>query len=193
MVPGIDRNGIRRNAIILIKYGTLGMFFFFFLFLNTLLTKYLHYRLLTTTQRLPHHLRGDVTAVSDTIELQGDRLEKRQGEGMGLETWLVSSPWYLFFIFFLGHTNTFYLHLEVRLRDPNNGVTVVWVLGLEMHPHLKPRYPYHTPHHQLTIPPPSTPAPYSPHLCDSNAHNFILNGAIFIELWVIIVETWSSR
>ena len=24
--------------------------------------------------------------------------------------------------------------------------------------------------------------PYSPHLCDSNAHIFILNGAIFIEL-----------
>ena len=43
-----------------------------------------------------------MAAVSDTIELQEtDRLEKRQGEGMGLETQLVSSPWYVFLLSFL--------------------------------------------------------------------------------------------
>ena len=45
-------------------------------------------------------------------------------------------------------------------RDPNDGVTVVWVLGLETHPRLEPRYHLHTPppHHTHTIPSPPTPA-----------------------------------
>ena len=71
----------------------LGMFFIYFSLLNTLLMKYLHYRLLATTTN---------GCCIHTIKLRGaDRLEKRQGEGMGLETQLVLSPWYVFFIFFL--------------------------------------------------------------------------------------------
>ena len=58
-----------------------------------------------------------------------DRWEERQGKRMGLETRLVSSPWCAFFLFFLDYTNT-YLHSEVRLRDPNNGVTIVWSPGI---------------------------------------------------------------
>ena len=82
------------------------VFYLFFSFEFTT-NEYIYFRLLTTTQRLPRHLRGDVAAVSDTIELRGtDRLEKWQGEGMGLETRLVLSPWYVFLSFLLEYTDT---------------------------------------------------------------------------------------
>ena len=83
------------------RLESLGMFFIYFSLYKFTTNEYIHFRLLTTTQQLPCHLRGDVAAISDTIELRvTDRLEKRQGEGMGLETRLVSSPWYVFFIFY---------------------------------------------------------------------------------------------
>ena len=36
--------------------------------------------------------------------------------------------------------NIFRIQATARRRDPNDGVTVVWVLGLETHPRLEPLY-----------------------------------------------------
>ena len=66
-----------------------------------------------------------------------DRLEERQGKRMGLETRLVSSPWYTFFLFFFDYTNT-YIHLEVQLRDP--------IFYIYMHPSTRPRQHGHIIH-----------------------------------------------
>ena len=49
---------------------------------------------------------------------------KGRGKGWGSRCDSSRAPG-MFLFFFLDYTNT-YLHLEVRLRDPNNGVTVVW-------------------------------------------------------------------
>ena len=54
---------------------------------------------------------------------------KGRGKGWGSRHDSSRAPGTLFFLFF-----GLYLYLEVQLRDPNNGVTVVWVLGLETHP-----------------------------------------------------------
>ena len=51
----------------------------------------------------------------------------KAGEKDGARDATRLEPLVCFFSFFLDYTNT-YLHLEVRLRDPNNGVTVVWAL-----------------------------------------------------------------
>ena len=97
-------SGKRARDVTCLK--SLGMFFYFSLFELTT-DEYIYFRLLTTTQRLPRHRGGDVATVSDAIELRGnDRFEKWQGEGMGLETRLVSSPWYVFFSFLLEYTDT---------------------------------------------------------------------------------------
>ena len=49
------------------------------------------------------------------------------------------------------------IQATARQRDPNDGVTVVWVLGLETHPRLKPQYHYTT----IRV---TTPTTTSPHL-----------------------------
>ena len=77
------QKGSRRDTSRVPRYF---IYLYFSLFKFTT-NEYIHFRLLTTTQRLPRHLCGDVAAVSDANELRGTvRLEKWQGEGTGLET-----------------------------------------------------------------------------------------------------------
>ena len=91
----------------------------------------------TTTTTTPNTASTSTTTMSTSTcgtktRTGMDRWEERQGKKMGLETRLVSSPWYVFFIFFL----------EVRLQDPNNGVTVIWapVFYIYTHPSTWPRH-----------------------------------------------------
>ena len=51
------------------------------------------------------------------------------------------------------------IQVTERRRDPNDGVTVVWVLGLETRMRLNPQYHHPTtPPHHHTIPTPPKPA-----------------------------------
>ena len=78
-----QQKGSRRDTSRVLRY----VFFLYFSLFKFTTNEYIHFRLLTTTQRLPRHLCSDVAAVSDAIELRGTvRLEKWQGEGTGLET-----------------------------------------------------------------------------------------------------------
>ena len=68
----------------------------------------------------------------------------KAGEKDGAQDVTHLEPLVRFFSFFFDYTNT-YIHLEVHLRDPNNGYTVVWapVFYIYMHPSTQPRQHSH--------------------------------------------------
>ena len=66
---------------------------------------------------------------------------KGRGKGWGSRCDSSRAPG-TFLFFFLDYTNT-YLHLEVRLRDPNNGYTVDWAPVSLPHTTTNSQYKHH--------------------------------------------------
>ena len=60
----------------------------------------------------------------------------KAGEKDGARDMTRLEPLVRFFSFFFDYTNT-YIHLEVQLRDPNNGVPVFYIY---MHPSTRPHH-----------------------------------------------------